>query len=124
ERPCLSRSRMENNRVAQPPSAVLNVNSDVARREKEGKCALSLHAQEWHVKRSAFRFLSNSSAPVSGVEEGGPGVSAPDPRPCIRKEPPHPAGYTLGREVVGTCYDHYREERGRVHVKCTTHEGL
>jgi len=26
-------------------------------------------------------------------QTGGPGVSAPDPRPCISKEPPHPAGY-------------------------------
>lgn len=54
-------------------------------------------------------------ATATPVEEGGPAVSAPDPRPCICKEPPHPAGYALGREVVGTYQDHYREEAKPAH---------
>ncbi len=51
----------------------------------------------------ALRFLSNSSMPPdSGSEEGGLSVSAPDPRPCVSKEPPRSAGYALGWTVIGT----------------------
>src|SRR5262249_52027594 len=49
------------------------------------------------VRDGALRFLSKSFLRKPG-KEGGPAVSAPDPRPCLlRKKPPHPAGYPLGR---------------------------
>jgi len=56
-------------------------------------------------KRVSVPFQGSRIAPFLrslGTQTGGLCVSAPDPRPCISKEPPHPAGYALGREVVGT----------------------